>query len=122
MNDDFYNKLYLNIVKCEKNTLRNQIRYFQAAAALKVGGDKSRITDDKLWNRDTGFRPKRGSAGAVIGQSTNPSQPTVFRFDTRRESKISIPTAGKVKNILIKLLPTYYRSLDDRYIVYMYKN
>lgn len=68
--------------------------YFQAAAALKVG-DRSRITDDKLWNRDTGLRQKRGSAGAVVGQSTNQTQPTVFRFDTRRESKISIP-AGKV--------------------------
>lgn len=67
---------------------------FQAAAALKVG-DRSRITDDKLWNRDTGLRQKRGSAGAVVGQSTNQTQPTVFRFDTRRESKISIP-AGKV--------------------------
>lgn len=69
-------------------------QYFQAAAALKVG-DRSRITDDKLWNRDTGLRQKRGSAGAVVGQSTNQTQPTVFRFDTRRESKISIP-AGKI--------------------------
>ncbi|VVC33791.1 Zinc finger, FYVE/PHD-type,PDZ domain,Zinc finger, RING-type,Zinc finger, RING/FYVE/PHD-type,C2 [Cinara cedri] len=67
----------------------------KAAAALKVSGDRSRITDDKLWNRDTGFRQdrqKRGSAGAVIGQSTNPTQPSVFRFDTRRESKISMPS------------------------------
>lgn len=64
---------------------------------MKVGGDRSRITDDKLWNRDTGLRQKRGSAGAVIGQSTNQTQPTVFRFDTRRESKISIP-AGKYYN------------------------
>lgn len=78
----------------------NRTRCFQAAAALKVSGDRSRITDDKLWNRDTGFRQerqKRGSAGAVIGQSTNPTQPTVFRFDTRRESKISMPSAGTVK-------------------------
>ncbi|XP_025423834.1 regulating synaptic membrane exocytosis protein 2 [Sipha flava] len=62
----------------------------KAAASLKVG-DRSRITDDKLWNRDTGLRQKRGSAGAVVGQSTNQTQPTIFRFDTRRESKISIP-------------------------------
>ncbi|XP_050526479.1 regulating synaptic membrane exocytosis protein 1 isoform X2 [Daktulosphaira vitifoliae] len=64
----------------------------KAAAALKVG-DRSRITDDKLWSRDTGLRQKRGSAGAVVGQNTNQSQPSVFRFnESRRESKISIPT------------------------------
>ncbi|XP_050429607.1 regulating synaptic membrane exocytosis protein 1 isoform X2 [Adelges cooleyi] len=64
----------------------------KAAAALKVG-DRSRITDDKLWNRDTGLRQKRGSAGAVVGQSTNQTQPNVFRFnESRRESKISMAT------------------------------
>lgn len=79
----------------------------QAAAALKVGGDRSRITDDKLWNRDTGLRQKRGSAGAVVGQSTNQTQPTVFRFDTRRESKISIPAGMKTSNTNVYIVLFY---------------
>ncbi|KAE9545785.1 hypothetical protein AGLY_001328 [Aphis glycines] len=79
-----------------------------AAAAMKVG-DRSRITDDKLWNRDTGLRQKRGSAGAVVGQSTNQTQPTVFRFDTRRESKISIPAVDL--NIFKPVNALYHKEL-----------